>query len=205
MVERAASKAVAVVVDREDRIVSWSGGAERLLGYDDDAVLGRPLQEVLDGRDVFGNLLCRSGCWLRQMWDRSEPVRRFEVDARHADGHRLRLVIEVEPSGSSARGGGEAGWAYWLSPDQRHAERRRAPPPTESLALEATPDPTLSLTRRELEVLRLLARGAETPEIARELGISSTTARNHIQHLLEKLGAHTRLQVVSLAHRSGLL
>jgi PAS domain S-box-containing protein len=205
MVDRAASKAVAVVVDREDRVVSWSGGAERLLGYDDGAVLGRPLQEVLDGRDVFGNLLCRSGCWLRQMWGRGEPVQRFEVDARHADGHRLRLVIEAEPSGSSAKDGGEAGWAYWLSPDQRHAERRRAPPPTESLPMEGRPDPTLSLTRRELEVLRLLARGAETPEIARELGISSTTARNHIQHLLEKLGAHTRLQVVSLAHRSGLL
>jgi PAS domain S-box-containing protein len=199
MVERAALKAVAVVVDHEDRVVSWSSGAERLLGYDDDVVLGRPLQEVLDGRDVFGNLLCCNGCWLREMRDRGEPVQRFEVDARHADGHRLRLAVEAEPSGH----GGEAGWAYRLIPDQRHGERRRAPAPAE--ILPATLAPILSLTRRELEVLRLLARGAETPEIARELGISSTTVRNHVQHLLEKLGAHTRLQVVSLAQRHGLL
>lgn len=199
MVERAALKAVAVVVDHEDRVVSWSSGAERLLGYDDGAVLGRPLQEVLDGRDVFGNLLCHNGCWLKEMRCRGEPVQRFEVDARHADGHRLRLAIEAEPSEES----GEAGWAYRLLPDQRRGERRRAPAPGE--ILPTTLAPVLSLTRRELEVLRLLARGAETPEIARELGISSTTVRNHVQHLLEKLGAHTRLQVVSLAQRHGLL
>src|SRR5215213_3803286 len=106
MVERAALKAVAVAVDHEDRVVSWSSGAELLLGYDDEAVLGRPLQEVLDGRDVFGNLLCHNGCWLREMWGRGEPVQRFEVDARHADGHRLRLTVEAEPSGMG-------GWAYF--------------------------------------------------------------------------------------------
>lgn len=202
MVERAASRAVAVVVDHEDRVVSWSSGAERLLGYDGDAVLGRPLLELLDGRDVFGNLLCRNGCWLREMWSRGEPVQRFEMDARHADGHRLRLAVDAEPSDCS----GKAGWAYRLAPDQRQGERRRALTPSELLPVPGSAvASTLSLTRREIEVLRLLARGAETPEIAGELGISSTTVRNHIQHLLEKLGAHTRLQVVSLAHRHGLL
>jgi PAS domain S-box-containing protein len=202
MVEHTASKSVAVAVDREDRVVSWSGDAKRLLGYDAAEVLGRPLLEVLDGRDPFGNQVCRNGCWLREMWGRGEPVQRFEIDVRHADEHRLRLVAEAEPAGS----GGDRGWTYWLAPDQRQAERRRAPPPAEPLSLPAvTPVSPLSLTRREHEVLRLLARGAETPEIAHELGISSTTARNHIQHLLEKLGAHTRLQVVSLAHRNGLL
>ena len=194
MVERAASQMAAVVVDHEDRVVSWSSAAERLLGYDGEAVLGRPLQEVLDGRDIFGNRLCRHGCWLRETWSRGEPVQRFELEARHADGHRLRLAVEAEPGEEN----GNAGWVYCLLPD-----RRRAPVPAEFLPTPAISG--FSLTPRELEVLRLLARGAETPEIARELGISSTTVRNHIQHLLEKLGAHTRLQVVSLAHRHGLL
>jgi PAS domain S-box-containing protein len=198
MAERAASRAVAVVVDPEGRVVSWSSEAERLLGYDGSAVLGRPLLEVLNGRDVFGNLLCRHGCWLREMWGRGEAVQRFEVDARHAGGHRLRLAVEAEPSGE----GGDAGWTHRLAPDQRRGERRRAPAPAE---FPPVPVPALSLTQRELEVLRLLDRGADTPEMARQLGISRTTVRNHIQHLLEKLGAHNRLQVVSLAHRYGLL
>lgn len=202
MVERAASRAVAVAVDQDDRVVSWSAGAERLLGYGGNEVVGRPWLEVLDGRDVFGNLLCCKGCWLREMWSRGEPVRRFEMDARRADGHRLRLAVEAEPSGD----GGAAGWVYRLAPDQRRGERRRAPAPAE--LLPAASDPPVSilpLTHRELEVLRLLDQGAETPAIARELGISRTTVRNHIQHLLAKLGAHNRLQVVSLAHRHGLL
>lgn len=203
MIDRTAPRAVAVIVDPEDRVVSWSRGAERLLGYAEDAVLGQPMLEALDGRDVFGNILCRNGCWLREMWRRGEPVRRFEIEVLHADGHRLRLLVEAEPAGK----GGDAGWAYWLASDQRRGDRRRVPAAaTESLPVAVSaPEPVPSLTQREIEVLRHLGHGADTPAIARALGISRATVRNHVQHLLGKLGAHNRLQVVSLAHRYGLL
>jgi len=55
------------------------------------------------------------------------------------------------------------------------------------------------LTLREREVLRLLAEGLGTSEIARRLFVSSATARNHVQHILNKLNVHSRLEAVALA------
>jgi DNA-binding NarL/FixJ family response regulator len=62
-----------------------------------------------------------------------------------------------------------------------------------------------TLTRREQEVLQLLASGLTQPEIARELVVSSSTVASHIEHILDKLGVHSRAQAVALAHRSGLV
>lgn len=61
------------------------------------------------------------------------------------------------------------------------------------------------LTRREAEVLALLADGVSTREIASRLFISLNTARNHVQRLIAKLGAHSRLEAVAVARRNGLL
>jgi PAS domain S-box-containing protein len=61
------------------------------------------------------------------------------------------------------------------------------------------------LTPRQLEVLRLLAEGLETPEIARRLGVADETARNHIRALLRATGAHSRLEVVLLGIRHGIV
>jgi len=61
------------------------------------------------------------------------------------------------------------------------------------------------LTPREREVLRLLADGLTTREISESLFISNNTARNHVQRLLTKLGAHSRLGAVAIARRAGLV
>ena len=61
------------------------------------------------------------------------------------------------------------------------------------------------LTKREGEVLGLLAQGLSQGEIAQALVISEKTVATHIQHILEKLGVHSRAQAVALAHRSGLV
>ena len=61
------------------------------------------------------------------------------------------------------------------------------------------------LTKRQLEVLRLLAEGRSTAEIARELGLSQATVRNYIANLLVALGVHTRLQAVIAASKAGLI
>ena len=61
------------------------------------------------------------------------------------------------------------------------------------------------LTRREREVLRLLASGLAQPEIAERLVISSSTVASHIEHILGKLGVHSRAEAVAVAHRSGFV
>jgi two-component system response regulator DesR len=62
-----------------------------------------------------------------------------------------------------------------------------------------------TVTRRQLDVLRLLDQGRSTAEIARELTLSPTTVRNHIANILAALGAHSRLQAVATARASGVL
>jgi DNA-binding NarL/FixJ family response regulator len=61
------------------------------------------------------------------------------------------------------------------------------------------------LTKRQLDVLRLLAAGRSTAEIAADLGLSQTTVRNYVANLLASLGAHTRLQAVIAARKAGLI
>jgi len=60
------------------------------------------------------------------------------------------------------------------------------------------------LTERELEVLTMVARGMSNAEIAEELTISPATAKTHVAHLLTKLDARDRIQLVILAYQSGL-
>jgi DNA-binding NarL/FixJ family response regulator len=73
----------------------------------------------------------------------------------------------------------------------------RIPRPTPPQGLD-------ELTERELEVLRLIARGLSNAEIGGELFISETTVKTHITHVLRKLGLRDRVQAVVLAHEAGL-
>ncbi|HEX4901280.1 MAG TPA: response regulator transcription factor [Acidimicrobiales bacterium] len=62
-----------------------------------------------------------------------------------------------------------------------------------------------ALSRRELEVLQLLSEGRSTAEIAEKLILSVNTVRNHITHLMAKLGVRSRLEAVNVAVRRGLI
>jgi DNA-binding NarL/FixJ family response regulator len=61
-----------------------------------------------------------------------------------------------------------------------------------------------SLTSREIEVLRLLAIGTDTDEIAAKLSLARNTVRNHAQNIMLKLGVRSRVEAVILALEAGL-
>jgi DNA-binding NarL/FixJ family response regulator len=63
----------------------------------------------------------------------------------------------------------------------------------------------LKLTDRELEVLRLVARGLNNREVAKELFISENTVKNHVRNILEKLQLHSRMEAVMYAMKEKLL
>jgi DNA-binding NarL/FixJ family response regulator len=65
--------------------------------------------------------------------------------------------------------------------------------------------PGADLTRREHEVLQLLADATTTDAIAEELVLSTHTVRNHVRNILGKLGAHSKLEAVAIAVREGLV
>ena len=61
------------------------------------------------------------------------------------------------------------------------------------------------LTDRELEILRLVTRGLTNPQIAERLIISVSTVNFHVHNILDKLGAKTRTEAVTIAAREGLI
>ncbi|WP_163553260.1 response regulator [Candidatus Frankia alpina] len=65
--------------------------------------------------------------------------------------------------------------------------------------------PTPRLTDREMEVLRLVAKGMNNRDIAKQLYISENTVKNHIRNILEKLQLHSRMEAVVYAVREKLL
>jgi DNA-binding NarL/FixJ family response regulator len=61
------------------------------------------------------------------------------------------------------------------------------------------------LTRRERQVLALVADGASNQRVARTLRMSPETARTHVQHILKKLGLHSRIELAAHVRNSGIL
>jgi NarL family two-component system response regulator LiaR len=183
--------------DRDLRIVGEAGdGAEAVRlarELEPDVVLMDMLMPVMDGIAA------------------TEAIRRELPDTEVL---ALTSVLEHASINSAIR----AGAIGYLLKDTQAADLRRAikaaaehqvqlsPAVAAQLMREVrTPDISQTLTEREQEVLRLIARGKSNKEIARELHIGEETVKSHVSNILGKLGVNSRTQAALYARRVGLV
>jgi DNA-binding NarL/FixJ family response regulator len=83
------------------------------------------------------------------------------------------------------------------------AGKRIIPPPVAGRLAEFTP--RVDLTEREVEVLRLVAKGLRNKEIARVIGRTEETVKIHVKHLMQKLDVEDRTEAVTLALQRGII
>lgn len=135
-------------------------------------------------------------------------------DALLAPSVTRRLIGEFARTAPTAPGAGVAGdGAAGDGAAQDYLARSDAVPGvTAGTAANSRPGTILGadqlarvLTDRELEVLTMVARGLSNGEIAEQLTISPATAKTHVAHLLTKLDARDRIQLVIIAYQSGLV
>jgi DNA-binding NarL/FixJ family response regulator len=94
---------------------------------------------------------------------------------------------------------------HTTSPEGEHWRASRAPFEPIPVRENAAPFPRESLTAREREVLAYMADGLDNRAIADKLVVSYATVRSHVQNILEKLDAHSRIEAVVFARERGLL
>jgi putative two-component system response regulator len=128
---------------------------------------------------------------LTETWDDSLLLRAIDAGcagcvAKHRPFEDLTAAIRLAAAGESL-----------VAPNHLLRLLRRLRP--------QSPARTGELTEREREVLQLIAEGLSTQAIAARLGIAGNTVRNHSQRVIEKLGAHSRLEAVARGVRTGLV
>lgn len=210
----------ALALNREQRIIFWNEAAEALLGFTVEDALGRFCYEVICGRDESGRLVCHRECRDVMAAIRQEPVPTHDILVRTKAGREVWLSVSSILIPSHRSGRCVLVHLFRNVSRQKELERcvqqlvssvvelpsARAAYPPVRLSPCRSPCPSAGdLTRREREVLGLLASGVSSRAIAEQLFISPSTVRNHVHNILAKLGVHSQLEAVSLTLRNGLI
>lgn len=181
------SGAALIGFDMDLRVVVWNPAAEQLTGIKAEEALGRYCWDVVRGCAQDGSPLCGPDC----------RYARLARCGKAVPCHRLLLSAAEqrhEVSVSTVTVGGEP-------PLFLHVVCERTALASRSSSNGAKPH----LTRREYQVLELLADGMPAKLIAPRLSISVATVRNHIRSILSKLHARSQLQALARARGLGIL
>jgi DNA-binding CsgD family transcriptional regulator len=183
------------ITDPRGTISYMNSRAEALFGRSLLEWVGRPCHVCVRGRTRDGAVCCPR-CRVRRDAEAGREIEPVRMRVASAPDRREVNVVVIVAEGLAGKL-----LVHCAIDDARErrlqrflggvAHRFEAPPP-------AAPPRPAALTRREKEILALLASDASPREIAGELSISYATVRNHIQHILPKLGVHSILEAAAV-------
>lgn len=203
-----ASAEATFAVDAGGIIVAWNAAAERLLGYSAQQAVGTLCHDLMHGFKSSGAPMCGADCPVVESCKHGTSARRFEMIVPRPDGIDVTVDVvtvtvfeEGEPVAIHVLNE-SASERMLESIAHRLAERLKEPAPPVAPIAAATHE---TLTSRELSVLKLLAEGIRTEDMAQYLGVTRATVRNHVQNVIVKLGVHSRVEAVVTAIQRGLV
>lgn len=180
----------AYAVDLDQTVVFWNSQAERILGYEAHDVLGRKCYEVMQGIALDGKTpFCFQNCpgIVAAQHGQIPPMGRVRLQCASGQSKPVTVVPLIATGNEDET---VLIHIFYGTPGDE-------PQPD-------GPEP-LPLTPRELEVLRLLARGLRPQEVADQLVVSIHTVRKHISNASEKLHSHGMMSAVLAAQRHRLI
>ncbi len=178
-------------VSLDQRIVQWGELAEQIAPR--EVALGRTCYEVMNEVNPRNAASCRENCAVIALARLGRAHRDFTLRGRSVDGETPLFAISVLLAGDEA--GSVDSVLHLVRCSGAEQEATAASPAAEDA----------SLTPRQVEVLRCLARGLTPAQIASDLGVTPITVRNHVQGAMDRLGAKSRLEAVLSAMCLGLL
>lgn len=195
----------AYVVDDDGEICSWNKAAERLFGYTRAEALKKNCHDLLQGRGVLGVAICGDHCSIRECAAKRIDIPNFDLEVKARSGRRLWVAVSVLVY-ENPRNGRRliVHLAHDITERKKNEELLRKMMAL-SQQLSALPEfmgrpvPVAPLSENEREILRMFSIGKNSTEIARKLGITLQTLRNHLHHINQKLHTHNRLEAVTHA------
>ncbi|MFN8639089.1 MAG: LuxR C-terminal-related transcriptional regulator [Dehalococcoidia bacterium] len=199
-------------VDLDQRVVRWTESASDVLGPADDA-LGRRCYEMTAALDPRNASRCRPNCAVITAARHGRAHPDFEVYLPPCAGvERGRVSVMLAPPQQPGRSPLVLHMVQPVEaepchdgPGELRAKLHEAVSRVDCDEIHVAVEDGAVLTDRQRDILARLAAGEPPREIARLLGVSAVTVRNHIQAAMDRLGAHSRLEAVLAATNAGLL
>ena len=198
-------------VRESGEICFWNRAAQELFGHPGEEALGKTCSELLHGVGALGTQVCLEHCVELQSTLKAKPMPNFDLNVTTRGGEQKWVNISTIPFLNRRT---QKTLVVHLARDisvqksREEAFHKMIAVSREVCAMESSANgaaPVTPLSSQELEILRMFAAGKDAPRIAKALGISPQTLRNHLHHINKKLRTHNRLEAVTHAVQRHLI
>jgi PAS domain S-box-containing protein len=201
----------AFVVTLEGEICFWNAAAEQLFGYKAADVLNKTCDDVLKGKVALGSVVYTGECSVLRCAAHSESIPTFDLEVTTGSGQRKWVSVSTivfEDSRLHRRLVAQLAHDIHDRKEVEQAFSKMMETAEQVISIGdrgARPAPVESLSDQEERILKLFAQAMNSGQVARELGITLATLRNHLHAINQKLRTHNRLEAVLHAMRRGLI